>query len=70
MARKRLKPKPKHEKKSWQKRNEARKVKQDVHAATAATIAIVKAHLPVQDPAYPFGIANPGIDIEPIKETT
>ena len=35
-SRKRLKPKPKTESKSWQTRNAARKEKQDAHAAAKA----------------------------------
>jgi hypothetical protein len=35
-----LKPKDKHETKSWQRRNEARKPKQDAHAQEAANLAI------------------------------
>ena len=35
-AKKKLKPKPKAEKKSWQTRNAARKEKQSAHAAKAA----------------------------------
>lgn len=33
----RLKPKPKKDKKSWQKRNEARKAKQDTYATVTPT---------------------------------
>lgn len=36
-SKKRLKPKPKTESKSWQTRNAARKEKQTAHAATLAT---------------------------------
>jgi len=40
-VRKRLKPKPKTEKKSWQTRNAARKAKQDAHASASAVNPVV-----------------------------